>query len=90
MSIFIISYDLNKQKDYPRLFAAIEALGEHCHPLDSTWFVISSLESKAIADYLQKHIDRDDEILVAKLIRGTTAGTIRNEAARNWLNTHTL
>lgn len=68
MSIYIITYDLNKQKNYPKLYEAIKAAGTaYCHAQDSTWFIQSTAGAAAIRDYLSKAADYDDTLFVGQV-----------------------
>ncbi len=85
MAIFVVSYDLNKKKDYPSLFEAIKKLGTWCHVLDSTWLVASDSSAKLIADYLLKYMDEDDEVFVSKLVKREAAWRLKDPAKLKWL-----
>lgn len=70
--VYHISYDLNRPgKDYSALHAAIKQLGSWCHPVDSTWYVNSSLTAASIVDTLFAVMDNSDSLLVT---RATTPG----------------
>lgn len=73
MSVFIISYDLNKQKNYPALYEAIKAIGSWCHPVDSTWLVSTNSTAAAVRDRVLKVIDSDDALLVSRVAPGDSA-----------------
>jgi hypothetical protein len=63
----VISYDLNKPgQDYQDLYAEIKRLGSWCHPLDSTWFVVSSLTAETIRNRLISVMDQSDSLIVAR------------------------
>lgn len=62
---YVISYDLNKPgQDYPDLYDEIKKLGSWCHPVDSTWYVVSNLSAAAILDRLIKVTDNGDAVIV--------------------------
>lgn len=84
MATYIISYDLNKQKDYPALYEAIKALGTWCHPVDSPWLVVSDLSASSVRDHLKEVMDGDDALLVC---RASTPGawTGLSSLAGKWL-----
>ncbi len=86
MSVYIISYDLNKQKNYPKLYEHIKGAGSSwCHPMDSTWLVVSDAGSAAIRDHIRKAMDQDDALLVCKVEKGDSAWTGLSTEASNWL-----
>jgi hypothetical protein len=65
MAVYVIIYDLNNRKDYPKLYDAIKSAGTNwCHALDSTWFIVSTAGSVAIRDYLRRATDSDDSLFV--------------------------
>jgi len=68
MPTYVVGYDLTKKlvKDYAALFQAIQALGPTWRLLDSTWIVVSQLNSQQIRDTLRAHIHNDDKLLVVK------------------------
>ena len=80
-----ISYDLNKPgQDYPDLFDEIKKLGSWCHPVDSTWFVVSSLGVSEIRDRLLRVMDSSDSLVVVKASEpGAWHGL--SESVSNWL-----
>ncbi|KQT42229.1 MULTISPECIES: hypothetical protein [unclassified Methylophilus] len=63
MTIFIVSYDLIKHKDYQKLTDAIETYSS-CKVLESLWLIKSNLSVKEIRNHLNNHIDEDDRLIV--------------------------
>jgi hypothetical protein len=63
MPVFVVSYDLNREKDYQRLWDALTAL-EGRRILYSQWVVYSPTTAEALRDTLARFIDRDDSLLV--------------------------
>ena len=84
MAVHVISYDLNKQKNYERLFEAIRALGTWCHPVDSTWYVKSNYTSVQIRDHLTASIDSDDVLIVSEVSGVTAWSDSLSPAAKQW------
>ncbi len=83
---YLIGYDLMRPgQNYQALFAAIEALGPHWHPLDSTWIVRSSLSAVGIRDRLIAHMDANDKLLVAHMAGEAAWWNLGSEAANQWL-----
>ncbi|MCA9751669.1 MAG: hypothetical protein KC591_05720 [Gemmatimonadetes bacterium] len=63
--VYLVSYDLNRPgQDYGGLYDAIKALGDWCHPLESTWLIDTTLGASPIAERLRANIDRNDSLLV--------------------------
>lgn len=68
MRTYIVGYDLRRPgQDYTTLITAIQAYPNWWHHLDSTWVIKSNDSAAAIRDNLQRHIDANDELLVASL-----------------------
>lgn len=82
----MIGYDLNSPgQDYASLIEAIEGLsGTRWHCLDSTWLIKTDLTSVQIRDRLLPHIDKSDELLVARLA-GEAAWYGFNQECADWL-----
>jgi len=67
MAKFAIGYQLNKQKDYPRLWDEMKRLGAH-KAMNS--FYLASLTNEtadSVRDHLKSFIDQDDMIFVARM-----------------------
>jgi hypothetical protein len=62
----LITYDLKKTKDYPRLWTALQNLGA-CRALLSVWVLNSPATTEQIRNQLQAFIDSDDKLLVAEM-----------------------
>lgn len=50
MPAYQISYDLRKQKDYASLIERINSYGTWCHPLESTWIIITDQTATQVRD----------------------------------------
>lgn len=84
--VYSISYDLNRPgQDYDDLYKAIKELGNWCHPLDSTWIVVSNLTAQQIRDRLQSVSDNTDGLLVVKASAPAAWGGLSQEVS-DWLN----
>lgn len=84
MASYLISYDLIKNKDYPKLHEAIKKLGNYQRILESTWVVASTSTSADIRDYCKSFMDSDDKLFVAKL-NGEMAWRKLPSNISNWL-----
>lgn len=85
--VLLITYDLNKVKDYKRLYQAIGALGETKRDasLDSVWFVSTNHTPDQASDYLRKATDSDDHHIVTRLRNGDHQGWMSKEVWE-WIN----
>lgn len=85
MKSYLIGYDLNKSgQDYTSLIEQIKKLGTCWHCLDSTWIVKSNSTAKVIRNHLEKFIDSNDVLLIAKL-SGEAAWAGFDEKCSKWL-----
>ena len=85
MTTYMIGYDLNRPgQDYADLIAAIKDQGTWWHCLDSTWLVKSERTAVQIRDALSPHLDKNDELLVARLT-GEAAWTGFDQQCSSWL-----
>lgn len=65
MSMLLIGYDLRKSgQNYGPLIDRIKQHESWWHDLDSTWFIITDLSAKQVADDLLTYMDANDKLLV--------------------------
>lgn len=82
---YVISYDLNiPGQDYSDLYEEIKKLGSWCHPVDSTWYVVTDLTADSIRDSLVKVIDNSDAIIVTRASAPGAWNGLKNEVS-DWL-----
>lgn len=87
MSVFVISYDLNKAgQDYKGLYQSIMSCGDWIHPLDSTWLVSTGKTAEQVYDVLAKNIDKNDKILIIKADKNWHASL--SQEVYEWLRNH--
>ena len=88
MAVHVISYDHNKQKNYPALYEAIKGIsGTWCHPVDSTWYVKSDFTAVQIRDHLAQFIDSDD-VLIVSVVGATAWTSTLSPKVGQWLLSH--
>ena len=81
MAKLLITYDLKPENEYPRLWAALRAMGA-CRPLASGWVVDVQITASQMRDHLKKFIDEDDRLLVVSLAGSwASLGLTKDEAA---------
>lgn len=68
MTAFLVTYDLNKEKNYQKLWDELERLGAH-RTLLSVWLVSSSKSATDLKTHLQGFMDKDDSIWVLEVTR---------------------
>lgn len=87
--VLMITYDLNKVKDYQKLYRAIGALGETKRDtnLDSVWFVSTSHTPVQASEHIRSATDGDDTHFICKIRSGERAGWM-NKDVWDWINSH--
>ncbi|MCQ0093543.1 CRISPR-associated endonuclease Cas2 [Roseovarius sp. M141] len=64
MPLYLVSYDLNKAKNYQKLWDEMDRLGGH-KPLESVYFLdVTSTTATVLRDHLKPFIDEDDQLIV--------------------------
>ncbi|EHI99667.1 hypothetical protein CDLVIII_3084 [Clostridium sp. DL-VIII] len=85
MAVYMISYDLSEPcKNYEKVCESIEALGEWCHYLESTYLVKTSLSADDINSRIIKFLDASDRLITCEILR-PVSGWLPEEQ-RNWIN----
>lgn len=85
MAVYVVTYDLNNEKNYPRLYDRLKSAGkEWCKALDSVWFIVSDATSIQLRDYLIAAIDADDMLFVSEVT--TNSAWRLPVAASDWLS----
>lgn len=87
MSVFVVTYQLNKDKDYPKLWDELDRLAGHKAQNSLYLLSLENDSAKEVCDHLQSFIDKNDYLFVAKLEtkpvkRGCYKGT------QAWLDEH--
>ena len=86
MAVHIISYDLNKIKNYERLKEFIEGIsGNWCRPVASTWYVHSNYSTVQIMSHLSNAIDKDDVLIVSEVTGPTVWSPSLSAPVAKWL-----
>lgn len=67
MAKYIVSYDLIKHKDYPKLWEELERLGAK-RVLLSMWCVNASGTSAEVRDHFRSFVDSDDRLFVVPAV----------------------
>lgn len=68
--LYQIVYELKASgKDYSPLYLAIKKLGKSTHPLESVWYVDSSLTISEVTQILAPYVDSNsDKILISEIV----------------------
>ena len=91
MSVYLVTWDLNKERSgYAQARANLIArLSQYEHikdpGLDSVWFISTDWSASEIDTDLRKHMDSDDRIIVTKLASGGHQGWL-DKKIWDWIN----
>lgn len=66
MKNFLVAYDLNKVKNYPRLIDELKRMNAR-HEQGSVWTLWASHTVESLSDRLKGFIDGDDQIIVVEV-----------------------
>ncbi|WP_412500564.1 hypothetical protein [Shewanella chilikensis] len=78
MALYFVSYDLNKQKNYQKLYAALENLGA-IRMLDSAWcFKHNDTTCTNLREYLANQVDNDDSLIVSEVVNWSSWNVVNN------------
>jgi hypothetical protein len=70
VTTFCVSYDLNKSgQNYSALYEELKKSPNWCHPMDSTWLIVTNETAEQLRDRIRKHLDDNDTLLVIKVVR---------------------
>ena len=85
MKSYMVGYDLNSPgQNYDKLIDALKSYPNWWHYLDSTWILKTDATAAQIRDHLVHFIDKNDELLVARLT-GESAWRGFDERGSKWL-----
>ena len=87
MAAILIGYDIHpiRGETYDELINAIKSLGTWWHHLDSTWIVKCNYTPVQARDHLQRHLRRDDQLLVVDISSDAAAWLGFDDAGSKWL-----
>ena len=90
MAIYVVGYDIHPSKGekYDKLEAAIQAIGDWWHCLDSTWLVVSDLSAAEIRDRIWAVMESDDQLLVVRYDPPHSAWVGFKDKCQTWLKSH--
>lgn len=85
MPTYLVTYDLRKQRNYAAIHEAIKTYGTYAQVLESVWVIVTHQNATQINEYLYKHMDADDGLLVLKLAKEGACEGI-SQPVIEWLN----
>jgi len=84
VAVFVISYDLNKQKDYQKLWHELKRLG--CvRALESVWVGALTGTARTVLSHLSQFVDVDDSLVVAETDSNKLAFKRPFEGTLEWI-----
>lgn len=85
MALYVVSYDLRKYKDYPKLWDEFKRLEAH-KPLRSVYFLnVDTTSAAELRDHLSQFIDGDDQLIVVEFNK-RPAHQRANQGTNDWIN----
>lgn len=88
MPLYVISYDLHRDRDYPRLYEALDA-ARAVRLLESVWLAELLGPAIVVRNLLAAHIDADDSIAIIELAASIEWATVLCEPdGVRWLQRH--
>lgn len=85
MPVYAVTYDLNKEKNYDRLWAEMKRLGAHKAALSFYLLSVNLDTSKSLLDHLKSFVDDDDRIIVVKTTKRDIATLRAFQGTSDWL-----
>lgn len=77
MAVYLVSYDLNNEKNYPAVEERISRYTAHQRVLYSEWLVQSPNTALQVATDIEAALDSDDGLLVVEVTRPTSWRNLR-------------
>lgn len=88
MAYYMISYDLQKEKDYDRVFEGIKKISKDvwCKPLLSAFIIYSEHDWRYVRDFMLAYIDSNDKLFVIKVDKSQWGSWNIPKDVEDWLN----
>lgn len=86
MTSYLLTYDLNKDKNYQKLYDELERLGGH-RTLLSVWLVSVNNTATELRKHLTQFIDDDDSMWVLEVTQNNSYNNVR-KGTNAWLQKH--
>jgi len=79
--LYLITYELSKDKDYTSLYDAIKEYGTWWHYIESAWIIKTDETVSEISRKLTRYLDeKDDSLLVIKIDPSLRQGWLPKKA----------
>lgn len=88
MTIYSVTYDLIKSKDYAKMIEGIKKVSNDtwARPTQSQWIISSNKNAGQIRDFLKDYMDSDDVLFVIEVKRDNWGSWNLSKEVVNWLN----
>lgn len=87
MTVFVVTYDLNREKDYETLWEELERLDGHKAALSFYFVNVDADDPKVLLKHLKDYVDVDDTLIVSRVdVRPSTRRA--NAGTKEWLDEH--
>ena len=87
MTVYSVSYDLNKQgQDYKGLIDSLQSFDGYCKVMKSYWFVCSNGSADEVYNILRQYIDENDRILVMEVSKNHRGWL--DKSVCEWISKH--
>lgn len=88
MALFLVSYDLHRQRNYQLLWNELSDKGGE-RVLDSLWVIELKNRAGEVRDGLKELVDQDDSVAVIEVKEGSDWSTSRSQKRGvDWLRQH--
>ncbi|WP_306257253.1 CRISPR-associated protein Cas2 [Pararhizobium sp. IMCC21322] len=85
MTTYVFTYDLIKQKDYPKLWDELKRLEAH-RALNSFWLIDVDSTAKELGEHLRGFVDDDDRTWVSELTNKRSY--LAKNGTNDWLSSN--
>ncbi|MFX5825452.1 hypothetical protein ABTE10_00945 [Acinetobacter baumannii] len=88
MTIYSVTYDLIKSKDYSKMIEGIKEVSNDtwARPTLSQWIISSNKTAGQIRDFLKDYMDSDDVLFVIEVKTDNWGSWNLSKEVVNWLN----
>jgi hypothetical protein len=86
MDTLLVSYDLRTPgKDYQKLWDHLKSYNSYCKPLESFWFIKTTLSAEEGRDKIRQFMDSNDRLVVVNVTGREAAWNNLGTAISQWI-----
>lgn len=86
MKVYMVTYDYKDKSKYNGLYDELKKFGKWWHYIDSSWLIVSDLDSNTIYARLKPYLDNDINLLIIEV--GADRQGWLPEKAWAWIKTN--